>query len=130
MYQNRCAINIYKKLNLHSLKEKVLNANPKELIEILFEILHSELKRAVFLIQNKKTPMKGESISYAISIIASGLIPALKKDDNFFLVRNLKSLYVYCICVLTEANLKNDTKKIRHVDFLLRKISSAWSSIK
>lgn len=130
MYQNKYAINMYKKLNLFSLKEKILDANPKELIDIVFDILHTELKKATFLIKNNQIATKGESISYAISIIESILIPALNNDRDFLLVQNLKALYIYFIRTLLEANLNNDIKKVEHVNNLLRKISSAWKLIK
>ncbi|AFA40926.1 flagellin chaperone [Wigglesworthia glossinidia endosymbiont of Glossina morsitans morsitans (Yale colony)] len=130
MYQNKHAINMYKKSNLFSLKDKILNANPKELIDIVFDILHSELRKSIFLIKNNQISMKGESISYSISMIESVLIPALHNDENFMLAQNLKSLYIYCIRVLLEANLNNDVKKIKHVNDLLRKVSSAWKLIK
>lgn len=130
MYQNKYAINMYKKLHLFSLKDKILNANPKELIDIVFDILHSELRKSIFLIKNNQISMKGESISYSISMIESVLIPALNSDENFMLAQNLKSLYIYCIRVLLEANLNNDVKKIKHVNDLLEKISSAWKLIK
>uniref|UniRef100_A0A1A9Z106 Flagellar M-ring protein n=1 Tax=Glossina pallidipes TaxID=7398 RepID=A0A1A9Z106_GLOPL len=95
-------------------EEKILDANPKELIDIVFDILHTELKKATFLIKNNQIATKGESISYAISIIESILIPALNNDRDFLLVQNLKALYIYFIRTLLEANLNNDIKKVEH----------------
>jgi len=43
---------------------------------------------------------------------------------------NLRGLYDYCIVVLSEANLRNDVKKIDEVIQLVQPVAQAWSDIK
>ncbi|BAC24208.1 fliS [Wigglesworthia glossinidia endosymbiont of Glossina brevipalpis] len=124
------ALKKYNNINKDCLEEKILFSNPYELIKIIFENLHISLKKSIFWIENKNIPMKGREISKSISIIESGLIPALNSKINSSIVDDLKFIYMYSIKTLLEANIENNVEKLKHVNCIIKNISSAWKKIK
>ena len=75
-------------------------------------------------------PGKGKSILRAVRLIEEGLKAGLDDAKGGELAVNLRGLYDYCILVLTEANLKNDPRKVDEVIGLIQPVAQAWNDIK
>ena len=66
----------------------------------------------------------------AVRLIEEGLKAGLDDAKGGELAVNLRGLYDYCILVLTEANLKNDVKKVDEAISLIQPVAQAWGEIK
>jgi flagellar protein FliS len=75
-------------------------------------------------------PGKGRAITRAVRLIEEGLKAGLNDAKGGELAANLRGLYDYCIVVLSEANLKNDVKKVEEVIRLVQPVAQAWTDIK
>lgn len=105
------------------------SASPVDLVVMLYDGAIEYLNKAVFYINQRETIKKNESISRVIAIIEE-LLATLNMEAGGDIARNLYDLYVYMIVEITRANIKNDIEKIRHVEFLLKEIRSAWRQIR
>ena len=108
----------------------VAGADAHQLIGLLYEALMQSLGTAKLCMQTGDIPGKGKAIVRAVRLIEEGLKAGLNDAKGGELAVNLRSLYDYCILVLTEANLKNDVKKIEEVIRLIQPVAQAWSEIK
>jgi flagellar protein FliS len=66
----------------------------------------------------------------AVRLIEEGLKAGLNDEKGGEVAANLRSLYDYCILILTEANLRNDVSKLDEAIGLLKPIEQAWMAIK
>ncbi|AHF75274.1 Flagellar protein [Sodalis praecaptivus] len=119
-------INAYQQI---SLQTGVAGATPHQLIVMLFDGAHGALARAGIWMARGNIARRGEEISRAIAIIECGLLATLDYEKGKTLAQDLASLYRYMIRTLLQANLNNDPEAIKHVDTLLKNISSAWKEI-
>lgn len=108
----------------------VSQADPHQLVSLLFEGLLQSLVCAKGAILNKDIPAKGRSISKAVRILEEGLKAGLDLQHGGELALNLCSLYDFCIFAITDANLHNDIQKIDKVINLIKPVADGWSQIK
>ncbi|KYP96949.1 flagellar protein FliS [Sodalis-like endosymbiont of Proechinophthirus fluctus] len=119
-------INAYQQI---SLQTDIAGATPHQLIVMLFDGAHSALAQAGIWMARGNIARRGEEVSRAIAIIECGLLATLDYEKGKTLAQDLANLYRYMIYTLLKANLNNDPEAIKHVDALLKKISSAWKEI-
>lgn len=119
------ALNEYKQMGT---KVALENADPHQLIQMLFDGALERLNTAKFHIQNNNMARKGESIGKAISII-DGLKVSLNIEKGGDIAKNLESLYDYMQRQLLLANVENRSENIDEVVSLLNEIRSGWSAI-
>lgn len=112
-----------------SIGTSVNEADPHQLILMLFEGASAALKTARFAMQDGNIPLKGSSISKAIDIIANGLSASLDENKGGDLAHQLGALYEYMVSRLLWANLKNDLAVLTEVEALLSEIHDAWRQI-
>ncbi len=107
----------------------VMNADPHQLVSMLFEGARFALGKAMFAMEQGDTAAKGLSIGRAISIISEGLKQSLSWKANPEMADRLSSLYEYMEYRLSQANMNNDRTKLVEVDKLLAELESAWKAI-
>lgn len=108
----------------------VSGADPHQLVCLLYQALMQSLGTAKLSLQAGDIAGKGKAISRAVRLIEEGLKAGLNDAKGGELAVNLRGLYDYCIVVLSEANLRNDIKKIDEVIRLVQPVAQAWNDIK
>jgi flagellar protein FliS len=113
----------------------VADASPTRLVQIVFEHVLSELATAQGCMERIKNNMpldqvvaKGKSLGKAIRHI-NQLNDTLDMQQGGAVAENLRSLYLYMLTRLTQANAINDPKLIAEVGNLIRKVKSGWDQI-
>lgn len=107
----------------------VQEADPHQLILLLFDGAKSALALARAHLDNGDVAAKGAAISKAIDIVDNGLKASLDVEAGGELAANLAALYDYMVRRLLWANLKNDRAALEEVATLLGEIHGAWAEI-
>ena len=116
----------YAKVNIDT---AILTASPHKLISMLFDGALQALHEATNAMEQKDITLKGKLLTKAIRILDEGLKSALNDEAGGELSAHLRDLYDYMVMRLLQANLQNDSKKIREVIQLLGQIREAWQSV-
>ena len=95
---------------------------------MLMEGALSRIAKAGANIKRREIALKGENISWAISII-EGLRSSLDHSHGGEIAGNLERLYDYMIRRLLEANLHSDLDKLGEAHRLMREIKAGWDGI-
>ncbi len=119
------ALQQYKKVGTQS---DVATASPHRLILMLLDGAQEKINLAKGYMQRGDVALKGNHISWAISII-DGLRMSLDRDAGGDIADNLDALYDYMGRRLAEANMMNDPGMLDEVNGLLQEIRSAWDAI-
>jgi flagellar protein FliS len=119
--------NAYKSVGVET---AVSAADPHQLVKLLYDALLQSLGAAKLAIEGNDIPAKGKAIGKAVRLIEEGLKAGLNQERGGQLASNLRALYDYCTLTLTEANFRNDLKKVEEVISLLQPLAQAWGSIK
>ncbi|MDT8404478.1 flagellar export chaperone FliS [Sulfuriflexus sp.] len=119
------ALDQYKKVGVQS---GIESASPHRLIQMLMEGVLEKVSSAKGFMTRGEVGKKGESISWAISIL-DGLRVSLDRSIDAELVHNLDALYDYMSHRLLEANLNNDTAILDEVTGLMRDVKAGWDGI-
>lgn len=107
---------------------KAEEANPYQLVKMIFENVLSSIAVARSNIENENVAKKGEAISKAISLIEV-LKNSLDKENGKEIAGNLDDLYTFSIDELFQANLTNDSEKLEQVAKIFREIKEGWDGI-
>jgi len=129
---------VYTSINMRSanayrtvgVETSVSGADPHQLVSLLYQALMQALGAAKLSLMAGDIPGKGKSIGRAVRLIEEGLKAGLNDAKGGELAGNLRSLYDYCVLVLTEANFHNSLAKIDEVIQLLQPLALAWGEIK
>jgi flagellar secretion chaperone FliS len=113
----------------------VADASPTRLVQIMYEQIVSELATAqgcMGRIENN-LPLpdvitKGKAMGKAIRLM-NQLNATLDVERGGEVAANLRSLYVYMMARLTQANASNDPSIVAEVSALVRKVKSGWDQI-
>jgi flagellar secretion chaperone FliS len=106
----------------------VETASPHRLVQMLMEGALEKILTAKMYMENKDIAKKGETISWAISII-DGLRSCLNMQEGGDIAQELFALYNYMEQRLLEANIKNDQTMLDEVGLLLNQVKSGWDNI-
>ena len=106
----------------------VTTQNKGNLAVMLYDGAIKFLKLAVKEIEEKNPQAKGKYIGRAQDII-SELNVVLDMKVGGEIATNLRRLYLYMNNRLSEANIKQDTKKIQEVIALLEELNQSWKAI-
>lgn len=123
--QNSAAMNQYKQVGVQA---AVGNADPHTLIQMLIDGAIQRLNTAKLHMKQNNVPLKGESISKAISII-DGLRTSLDMEKGGEIAKNLEALYDYMQRQLLVANLEDKIENIDEVLSLMNEIRAGWATI-
>jgi flagellar protein FliS len=116
----------YKRVGIET---SVDNADPHQLVVLLFDALNQALGGARLAIQNGDVPAKCKNINHAVRIFEEGLIAPLNLQEGGELAANLHALYTYCVQRLTIANIRSDVAILEEVQRVMEPVSSGWKQI-
>jgi flagellar protein FliS len=119
MYQK--VANSYKQTNFHT-------ANPMKLVIICYEGAISSLKLARKLYAAGDYEGKAKAMQKSFEII-SEINTSLDLEKGGDIARNLRSLYLYMMKTLIEADLKRDLGMLDEVIRILTELEAAWKEI-
>jgi flagellar secretion chaperone FliS len=103
-------------------------ANPLKLVIMCYEGAISSLKLARKLYAAKDYEGKAKALQKSFDII-SEINSSLDLERGGDIARNLRSLYLYMIKTLTEADLKRDLGMFDEVIRILTELEAAWREI-
>jgi flagellar secretion chaperone FliS len=113
----------------------VTDASPTRLVQIMYEQIVSELSTAQGCMERIKNNLplpeviaKGKAMGKAIRLV-NQLNGSLDMERGKEVAANLRSLYVYMLARLTQANATNDASAVIEVTALVRKVKSGWDQI-
>ena len=112
-----------------SIDSSVQDADPHQLIILLFDGAIEATHIARLHLGEKDFAGKGKAISNAMDIISNGLSASLNVEAGGELAERLSSLYDYMVQRLLFANLKNDRPALDEVGALLSDLRAAWAQI-
>jgi len=116
---------LYEKL---SRRTSVEDANPHEVISILFGTALDRLNQALGCIERNDYEMRGKCLGQVIDII-SGLQNFLNHEKGAEIAKNLDSLYEYMLLRLSDATINNEKEPVDEVIVLLTEIYDGWKGI-
>ena len=126
----------YKNASSTYKETKVKTAGQGQLIVMLYDEAVKQLTKAAELMDlnktDKKDPGRIEQISKSImktEEILTELMVSLNFDQGGDISKNLFSLYTWFNRELVEANITQDTKRIRTVRDLIADLKNAWSKV-
>lgn len=112
-----------------SVETGVSQANPHQLVGMLFEALLQHVGSARAALSRGDIAAKGEQITKAVRILDEGLKPALNLAQGGELATNLNGLYGYSVLRLTQANLRNDDSALAEVIRVIEPLAQGWKQI-
>lgn len=112
-----------------SVETAVSEANPHQLVNMLFEGLLKNIGSARAAMARGDAAAKGMLINKAVRIIDEALKPALNLAQGGDIAANLNGLYGYCSLRLTEANLRNDDVALADVIRVIAPLADGWKQI-
>lgn len=104
-------------------------ANPHDLVLMLFDGLLQALGTARGAMQRGDIKNKGKQIMAAVRILEEGLKCGLNLEQGGELAANLNELYSYCVVRLTQANARNDESALAEVVRLIEPLANGWRQI-
>ncbi|MEN6534025.1 MAG: flagellar export chaperone FliS [Bryobacteraceae bacterium] len=110
------------------LESMVLNAEPIELVRILYRTAIDYVREAGECLASGDVAGRGKAISRALRVIAE-LKSALNHDSGGSLSRRLERLYTYMEWRLLRANLRREAAPLDEVAGLLANLLEAWQKI-
>ena len=116
----------YRKIGVET---QVDQANPHQLVGMLFEGLFLAIGAARAALQRGDISAKGRQIGIAVRILDEGLRGGLNLEQGGELAGNLHDLYQYCVMRLTQANLRNDDAALAEVQRLIEPVSNGWKQM-
>ncbi|HJV95872.1 MAG TPA: flagellar export chaperone FliS [Albitalea sp.] len=108
----------------------VQGADPHQLVGLLLDGALGAIANAVSAIERGDIAAKGRAISRAVCIVDEGLRGALDLQAGGEVAVTLQDLYSCVLLRLTQANLGNDSARLRECSELLVPLRDAWNAIK
>lgn len=124
---NRRSANAYKTVGDEA---AILGADAHQLIGLVFEAVLKSVREAKAALQRGDLSAKARAIGRAIQLIDEGLIAALNDARGGQMAANLRSLYLYSIRKLVDANIRSSITLVEEVEGLLVPVIDAWSEIR
>ena len=121
---SRVSIQKYKEMKINTAK----NADPYELIKIVFVNIVGKLTAAKGFIDRNDPEKKGMLIGESITLFGA-LQDSLDMEQGGDISNNLFDLYEFAIYQLTQANVNNSKETIDEVLTITRSIQEAWEAI-
>lgn len=101
-----------------------------QLVALMFETFLEAVNAAIGAIERQDVQEKIKKINHAMLLLRDGLEANLDMDNGGELSKNLAGLYDYCCIGLMQANLKNDTVKLKEIIGLIKPVAEAWAQIR
>ena len=120
----RASIKKYRSANA----DNVADADPHQLISIIFKHILSNIAIAKGAISRNEIENKGNCITKAIALVGE-LQDSLDMEKGGDLSVNLFDLYDYIVRTLIQANAENNDAKLDEVKVLISEIKEGWDAI-
>lgn len=120
----RASIKKYRNANA----DNVADADPHQLISIIFKHILANVAIANGAIERNETENKGKCLTKAIALVGE-LQDSLDMEKGGEISTNLFDLYDYIVRCLIQANLENNSEKLDEVKSLVTEIKEGWDSI-
>lgn len=114
-----------KAYNKVSVETNLLEANPHQVILMMYDGLLKSIAIAKGAIERKDLALKSESITKALDIL-SALRHSLDFNSEPKISQNFDELYAYCIDRLVDISVSLDSEAIDEITTLLKPIRDAW----
>ena len=111
------------------LEERVLSADPVELVHIMYDAAIGAVRDARRHLEDKDIIARSQSISKACNILAE-LNTALDFEHGGEFSARLSQLYGYMYRRLVEANLKQSDEPLAEVARLLGTLLDGWAAVR
>lgn len=120
----RASIKKYRNANA----DNVADADPHQLISIIFKHILANVAIANGAIDRNETENKGKCLTKAIALVGE-LQDSLDMEQGGEISSGLFDLYDYIVRCLVQANLENDCEKLEEVKNLITEIKEGWDAI-
>lgn len=117
----------YRKVGLDT---GVQDANPHELVLMLFEGALEAVRQAQVHMAAERIAEKGTALGKAVRIVEEGLKASVDRNAGGALAGQLVLLYEYITMRLLQGNLRNDPRALAEVLRLLEDLHGAWNQIR
>jgi len=107
-------------------EETILNADPIDLIRLLYQRAISSLEDAREHLREKRIAQRSAAINRAYAVVAE-LIASLRPEAAPELARQLSHLYSYILQRLLDANSQQAEKPLVEVLDLLKTLEEGWA---
>jgi len=108
--------------------DNVVDADPHQLISIIFKHIISNVAIAKGAITRKEIENKGKCITKAIALVGE-LQDSLDMEKGGEISVTLFDLYDYIVRCLLQANVDDDIDKLNEVTNLITEIKEGWDAI-
>lgn len=105
-----------------------VSTTPLDLIILLHDGAIESLQRTIFYINKGDESEKIKHISKAIAIIEE-LLASLDLNEGGIVAFNLQRFYAYMLKELAIANIRDDVRRIRHIQEIIRELKKAWRQV-
>jgi flagellar protein FliS len=109
-------------------EQAITNADPVELIRMLYQQAISSVREAREHLRQKKIPERSRSVMRAYAALGE-LLAALRPETAPELAGRLQSLYFYMQQRLLDANMQQADQPLAEVLGLLTTLAEAWSGV-
>lgn len=110
-------------------ESQITSTSPEKTVLMLFEGAIGFINSAITAVEEHgNIPEKAILVEKTVKIL-DYLQSCLDEEKGGVIARNLNKLYDYMLIRLTEANLRNDTSKMREILGLLSTIRDGWNDI-
>jgi flagellar protein FliS len=107
-------------------EETILNADPIDLIRLLYQRAVSSVEDAREHLREKRIAQRAAAINRAYAAVAE-LIASLRPEAAPELTRQLRRLYSYILQRLVDANMQQAEKPLVEVLELLKTLEEGWA---
>lgn len=106
----------------------VLTASPVQLVVMLYDGANRFLRQATVLYEQGDPIKGGQSIGRARAIVEE-LLATLDLERGGDIAPRLQGVYVYCLKLMTTAQLEKSTAPLAEVAGLLAELRASWAEL-
>ena len=110
------------------LESRILNANPIELVRLMYQAAIGEVRNARLHLENRDIRSRAQAISKACAILTE-LTVALDRKAGGEYAQRLAGLYGYMMGKLTEANFEQRDEPMAEALGLLTTLLEGWEGV-
>lgn len=105
-----------------------VSTTPLDLIILLHDGAIESLRKGILYINKGDGKEKTKHISQAIAIIEE-ILTSLDLYEGGTVAFNLQRVYAYMLKELAIANIKDDVRRIRYIQEMMRELKKAWRQV-
>lgn len=106
-----------------------VSTTPLDLIILLHDGAIESLQKGILYINKGDRNEKTKHVSRAMAIIEE-LLTSLDLNEGGSVAFNLQRVYAYMLKELAIANIRDDVRRIRYIQEIIRELKKAWRQVK